>query len=34
MVMCLEQGANGFAYSAVDATATPLSLASLKSRLV
>jgi len=35
MVICLEQGANDdFAYCPADTTATPSSLASLKSRLV
>jgi len=34
MVICLERGAKWFAYGPADATATPLSLASLKSRMV
>jgi len=33
MIICLECGANG-AYGPADATATPASLASVKSRLV
>jgi len=34
VVVCLEQGSNGFAYGPADATAASPSLASLKSRLV
>jgi len=34
MVICLERGANDFAYSSADATATPSSVAPVKSRMV
>ena len=34
MVVCLEQGANDLHYGPADATATPSSLASAKSRMV
>jgi len=34
MVVCLEQGANDLHYGPADATATPSSPVSLKSRLV
>jgi len=34
MVICLERGANDLHYGLADATATPSSLASLKSRTV
>jgi len=34
VVICLERGANDFAYGPADATATPSSLAPVKSRMV
>ena len=34
MVVCLERGANDFAYGPADVTATPSSLAPVKSRMV
>ena len=34
MVICLERGANDFAYGPADATVTPSSVAAVKSRIV
>jgi len=34
MVICVEQSVNDFAFGPIDAIATPLLLASLKSRMV
>jgi len=34
VVVCLERGANDFAYDPADAVASPSSLASLKCRLI